>query len=70
MIENTTVTGNNFGLVAGGTGGGMLIGQSSIVLNNTGLFTNGGGVLLSYKNNNLNGNSTADGTFTGPVAQQ
>src|SRR5206468_6583095 len=51
-VENTTVTGNNFGLVAGG-GAGMLVSQSSIVLNNTGLFATGGGVLFSYKNNNV-----------------
>jgi hypothetical protein len=48
----------------------MLVGQSSIVFNNTGLFTAGGGVLLSYKNNNVNGNFTTDGLFTGPVGLQ
>ena len=69
-VENTTVTGNNFGLVSGGASSGMLVGQSSIVLNNTGLFPTGGGALLSYKNNNVNGNTTADGTFTGVIGQQ
>ena len=69
-VENTTVSGNDFGLVASGASSGVLVGQSSIVLNNTGLFTANGGVLLSYKNNSLNANTTSDGTFTGPVGQQ
>jgi hypothetical protein len=69
-VENTTVSGNDFGLVAGGASSGMLVSQSSIVLNNTGLFTTGGGVLLSYKNNSVNGNTTADGAFTGIIGQQ
>jgi hypothetical protein len=34
------------------------------VYNNIGLFTGGGGGAVSYKNNNLNGNATADGAFT------
>jgi hypothetical protein len=70
MVENTTVAGNDFGLVASGTNAGMLVSHSSVAVNNTGLFATGGGVLLSYKNNNLNGNTTTDGAFTGVIAQQ
>jgi hypothetical protein len=69
-VQNTNVSGNNFGLAASGANAGMLVTQSNIVLNNTGLFTSAGGVLLSYKDNKVNGNTTTDGTFTGPVGQQ
>jgi hypothetical protein len=69
-INNTTVAGNNFGLVATGANAGMLVDSSSVMLNNTGLFTARGGVLFSYKNNNVNGNTTTDGVFTGIVGQQ
>ena len=47
----------------------MLVGHSSIVLNNTGLLAVSGGALLSYKNNNVNGNTSGDGAFTGTVGQ-
>ena len=63
LIDNTTVAGNNYGLVAGGPNAGFSVGRSSIVFNNTGLFSGSGGVLGSYKNNNLGGNGT-DGAFT------
>src|SRR5204863_769158 len=69
MIENTMVAGNNFGLVAG-SAAGMLVNNSSVVFNNTGLFTVSGGVLLSYGSNNVNGNATTDGAFTGIIGQQ
>ena len=39
-------------------------------INNTGLFTVNGGALLSYKNNNVNGNTAGDGAFTGTIGQQ
>jgi hypothetical protein len=69
-VQSTTVSGNNFGLAASGANSGMLVTQSSIMLNNTGLFTTNGGVLLTYKDNKVNGNITTDGAFTGPVGQQ
>ncbi|MGO9594531.1 MAG: hypothetical protein ACLPZ0_12660 [Steroidobacteraceae bacterium] len=44
----------------------MLVRNSSIFNNGTGLFTTGGGVLFSYGTNSVNGNTT-NGTFTGTV---
>jgi hypothetical protein len=70
LIEKTTISGNAIGLAVAGAGAGMLVGESSIAFNNTGLFTGSGAVLISYKNNNLNGNATSDGAFTGFVTQQ
>jgi hypothetical protein len=40
------------------------------VLNSTGLFATSGGTLFTYKNNNVNGNTTTDGTFTAVIGQQ
>ena len=68
-IDRTAVTHNKYGLVAAG-GAGMLVGNSTIAHNTTGLLAAFGGVLLSYKNNNLNANTTNDGVFSGVVGQQ
>jgi len=67
-IENTTLTGNNNGLVAE-SGASMLVSHSSIVQNGTGLFRASGGALVSFKNNNLSRN-TSDGTFSSTLVQQ
>lgn len=68
-VERTTVSGNNFGLVATGANAGMLVRNSFITYNNTGLFTTASGVLLSYRDNSLNANTT-DGAFSGTVGLQ
>src|ERR1700674_2614634 len=62
LIDNTTVTGNNYGLVAVGAGAGLAVSKSSILFNTTGLYAATGGVLGSYKDNKVGGNTT-DGTF-------
>ena len=69
-VDNTQVANNGFGLAAGGATAGMLVRRSFITANATGLFTASGGVILSYGDNSLNGNTTTDGVFTGPVALQ
>ena len=63
LIDNTTVTGSNYGLVANGTTAGLVVARSSIMFNNTGLLTIGGGGIGSYQNNNVGGNGV-DGAFT------
>jgi hypothetical protein len=67
LIENTTVTANQIGLVAT-TNANMMVNRSGIVLNNTGLRTASGGTLSSYKTNNVNNNTSADGAFTSVLA--
>jgi Periplasmic copper-binding protein (NosD) len=69
LVENTTVTDNNVGLVAE-TKASILVSHSSIALNTNGLYTAGGGAITSYKNNNLNRNTHSDGAFTTTLAQQ
>jgi hypothetical protein len=68
LIENTTVAGNQTGLAATNRAS-MLVGHSSVVLNRTGLSVADGGTLSSYKNNNVNHNTT-DGAFTTTIAQK
>jgi hypothetical protein len=68
LVENTTVSGNNNGLVAE-SGGSMLVSHSSVVQNGIGLYKVGGGTLISFKNNNLARN-TSDGTFSSTLLQQ
>ncbi len=65
-VERSTISGNNFGLVATGGNAGMLVRNSFILGNNTGLSSSGGGALLSYQDNSVNGN-TSDGAFTGSI---
>jgi len=69
LIDNTTVTNNNYGLVAVGAGAGMVASKSNIMFNTTGLYTATGGLLGSYKNNNVGGNAT-DGAFNIFAGQQ
>jgi hypothetical protein len=69
-VDNTKVSGNNFGLVANGSNSGMLVRRSILNNNGTGLFSSNGGVLISYKDNSLNGNFTADGAFTASINTQ
>lgn len=66
LVKETTVAHNHFGLVAG-SNSGMLVSRSAVVANTTGLFTTTGGVLYSYGNNEVNGNTTTDGAFTGSL---
>lgn len=70
-VDNTLVTGNAFGLVAGGgANAGMLVSRSTINGNTTGLYTNNGAAIYTYRDNRLNGNFAGDGAFTGAVNLQ
>jgi hypothetical protein len=67
LVDETKVSGNTHGLVAGDSAG-MLVRNTSVVGNLTaGLYTTGGGTLYSYGNNSVNGNNGHDGSFTGTV---
>jgi hypothetical protein len=69
MIENTLVTGNNYGLVVAGTGGLLLVRHSTITANNNGLATFSGGQAVSYRDNAVN-NNTVDGAFSFAINTQ
>jgi hypothetical protein len=67
LVKDTTVAHNNFGLVADNRSG-MLVSRSAIIANANGLVITGGGVVYSYGNNELNGNTVTDGAFSGTIA--
>jgi Right handed beta helix region len=61
-IEQTTLAFNgSYGLYVQGSGAIAVIGSSTVVNNGTGVATSIGGILYSFKNNQIGGNST-DGT--------
>jgi hypothetical protein len=69
LVDQTEVSGNTFGLAAGGSGAEILASSSSVFGNSTGLHTSSGGGLYSYGNNKVNGN-TSNGAFTGTIGLQ
>ena len=69
LVENTTVANNKAGLVAYAANAGLAVSNSSIMFNETGLYTQSGRVIGSYQNNNLGGNGT-DGAFNASAPQQ
>jgi hypothetical protein len=70
FVDRTAVVGNGtIGILANGAATGILVSNSTVTLNGTGIATQSGGSVFSYKNNNLNNNGT-DGTFTPPTLTQ
>ena len=66
MLNSVDSSGNNVGVQVSGAAATVAIGNSTVSQNNTGVTAVGGGTLLSYKNNQINGNITTNGT---PIAQ-
>jgi hypothetical protein len=70
MVEDTTVTGNGFGP----RGRGYRLRHAGQPLQHHAqqyrAVHDRRGVLLSYKNNSVNGNITVDGALTGIIGQQ
>ncbi|MCE7795299.1 hypothetical protein LWE61_01870 [Sphingobium sufflavum] len=67
-LDNVRVVGNgSYALVANGVGTGMLVGRSTINHNERGLLPVGGGLLISYGNNAVNGNNSRDGAFSSVI---
>jgi hypothetical protein len=69
LVDQTEVSGNTFGMAAGGSGTEILARNTSVFNNTTGLHTGNGGALYTYGNNSVNGNA-ANGAFTGAVGLQ
>jgi hypothetical protein len=67
IIDRATISNNlGIGLSVGNAQSGIRIGSSLVTGNGTGVAVSGGGILRSYKNNMINGN-TSDGT---PILQE
>ena len=60
-IEQTTLAFNGAGLYVQGSGAIAVLGGSTVVNNTTGVASSSGGLLYSFKNNQIGGNNT-DGT--------
>jgi hypothetical protein len=68
MVRNSTISNNAIGIRAA-QAATVLVGQSTLTGNGTGWQATNGGVLSSYANNNVNGNST-NGAPSGTIALQ
>jgi hypothetical protein len=68
MVRNSTVNNNAIGIRAD-QGAIVRVGQSTVTANGTGWQATNGGLLQSYGNNNVSGNSI-DGTLTSTLALQ
>jgi hypothetical protein len=66
MVRNSTVSNNAIGICAD-QAAIVRVGQSTVIANGTGLQSTNGGLLQSYGNNNVSGNTT-DGTATSSLA--
>jgi hypothetical protein len=69
LVDQTKVAGNAYGVAAGGSGAEILVRNSSVFNNTTGLNTSNGGTIYSYGTNSVNGNAT-NGAFTGAIGLQ
>jgi len=69
LLHQVLVQGNGVGLATSGTAG-FLVDDCRITGNSKGISAGPGSFVLSYGNNNLNGNFGNDGGFTGSVALQ
>lgn len=72
ILDRATASFNatGFGVIADGANTFIRIGGSTIAFNNVGVGTSASGTVLSYKNNQINGNFSNDGTPITAVAQQ
>lgn len=71
MVRNSVISDNsNIGILVNGPAAMALVSGSTIVGNDTGVLTVNGGQILSYGNNNLHANITANGAFSGPLPLQ
>ena len=68
LLNNvTSINNGNDGLVASGSGAGFLVGSSAIYGNHAGVVSTNSSAIVSYGNNQLNGNNGADGSFTATI---
>jgi len=71
MIDKSVVASNTLsGVVENGAGALVLLGNSVVTGNGTGLSATNGGTLFSYRNNNINGNTVDNGGAATTLAQQ
>jgi hypothetical protein len=62
-VDRTASVLNGFGVAARGAGTFVILGDSTVASNTTGLVTSDGGAIISYKNNQLEGDAPITGIF-------
>jgi hypothetical protein len=68
MVRNSTITNNGLnGLLASGTGAAIRVTRSTITGNGTGWQDSVSGVVLSYGDNNIDGNTSVNTEPPGPL---
>jgi hypothetical protein len=67
LLDTDAEAGSSVGLLDAGGSTAMLVSNSTVTTNSTGLSTISGGLIYSYGNNRVNGNFT-DGSFTSSAA--
>ena len=71
VTRSSVVNNVNTGiLVDGSAAARMLVSNTLVSGNDTGVASAGGGQLFTYKNNSVNGNVTADGAFSTPLTPE
>jgi hypothetical protein len=70
LDQVTAIVSGKDGLAASGATAELLVGNSTIYGNIAGVVATNSGSIVSYGNNQLNGNNHADGAFTATVAPQ
>jgi Periplasmic copper-binding protein (NosD) len=68
LLSNVVASNNNTGIAAS-TSSTVRVGQSVVTGNVTGVFTTGGGVLDSYGDNDINGNTTDNTSVLTPITK-
>jgi hypothetical protein len=69
VMENCVAAGNASGIVAEGASGSVRISNTTATRNAVGLSSVSGGAIVSFGNNRINGNNSADGAPTSTVSQ-
>jgi hypothetical protein len=70
FVKDSAVIHNGTGILVTGPTAAVHVAGSTITQNDTGLSAPGGATLISYGNNQIDGNITADGAFSGTLAMK
>ena len=68
LVLRSAITNNGFGLIANGQGSGILAALNGVNGNVLGVQTVSSGVVVSYGNNFVNANTSADGSFSATIS--
>jgi hypothetical protein len=70
LIDRNVITGNGTGIISANPNSSLLVNDTTITQNSTGVSATGGAFLASYLTNRLNDNLVSNGIFTRPINLQ